>query len=196
MSRPAKLTLFLSAAGLLLILLAAGGYHHYRSQTAHLRLFDEYFDARPAGGYGVPRALVSPLKPAAVADQDASILRQAIAYHQTGEFAGALAASRAWLESNPAPRDHRAHLLGATAAVEVGEYATARALLDDLPQGEPALGLERDYYLGLLDVYEGELARAATRLERVAQAGLGFRRGRAVALLERVRALAAARGRG
>ncbi len=147
---------------LIIVAISALAWTSYRADTVGERLFREYFDPQTAVGYGTARTVGS----APVSEQDASLLRQLLRYHQQGRYAEALAASRAFLESNPASADHRPYLLGSTAAVEIGEYEVADYLLAGMPAEEDFLRRERDWYRALLSTRAEDFPTAITLLER------------------------------
>ena len=147
---------------LIVAVLAVVAWSGYRSDNAGQRLFDEFFD--PQGPIGYPNGRVS--ADLEVPDQDPSLLRQLIAYHKAADYPAALAATRAYLESNPTTPDPRPYLLGGTAAAEVGEFDYATYLLGEMPvTGTERQRAVRDWYLALLLTRVEEYERALVILE-------------------------------
>ena len=92
---------------------------------------EAFFDARPPGGYRTQRVLT----PTDVADPDASILRQAIRYHQQEQYDLALVAFRAHFADHPESDEALTISLAASAAMASGVYAEAGSFSRMLPEG-------------------------------------------------------------
>lgn len=134
----------------------------YRAEQPGVRLFGEYFSAVPVQGYAVQRSLS-----AGANDEDASILRQAFAYHKSADYDLALVSFRAYLESNPLPVHEETLLLAGTSAVATGNYAEGAEYLDQIEtSGE--LAAEARWHLALIDLQQGKLTSARGELKRVA----------------------------
>lgn len=141
------------------------GYVNFRAERQNVRLYDTYFSAIPAGGYGTQRSLST----LGTYREAGSILRQGIQYHQQGKYNFALAALRNYLEGNPLPGDHSAALLAATAAAATGDYPSARYFLDQMPREEAEQQEQYNWYRGLFALREGQTARAKKHFTLIAE---------------------------
>lgn len=101
----------------------------YQAGNAGRLLAEEFFDARPPGGYGTQRVLT----PVAETDGGASVLRQAIRYHQDGVYDLSLVSFRAYFEDNPVSDDPLPATLAASAAMASGAYTEVNTFLEALP---------------------------------------------------------------
>ena len=137
----------------------------FKAENSGALLFDRYFDATPVNGYSIQRGLT----PAKVTDQDASILRQGVNWHQSKDYDLALVSLRAYLESNPVPATGRPLLLAATAAIAIGEYEEAAGYLAEVPRVDAATRVADDWYTALLALRKEDLAAARPLLEKIAK---------------------------
>lgn len=126
------------------------------------RLFEKYFEASPANGYGTQRSLV-----ADISDEDASILRQGVTYHQQADYDLALVSFRAYLESNPAPATDQPLLLAATAAIATGHYAEGEEYLNQIPADETEAGVASRWYIALLLLRRNDKRAAVWALRQI-----------------------------
>lgn len=154
----------------------------YRDAHPGQRLFAAYFDPVPPGGYGLTRGLGQ--DPAT----EASVLRQAFAYHRAADYDFALTALRNYLSTNPLPADDRAPLLAATAALANGYYAEADELLDHIPRNATTYSAALWYRaLSALRMERPDAARAAL-IELASRPDAGeFRVGELTAKLDEVK---------
>lgn len=139
----------------------------YRAERPGDRLFGAYFSAAPVQGYPAQRSLS-----AGMVDADASILRQAYAYHKAADYDLALVSFRAFLESNPVPESDETLLLAGTSAVATGNYAEGAEYLRRVDENG-AFAAEARWHLALLDLREGSLAAARGELRRISEAPAG-----------------------
>ncbi len=141
----------------------------YRAEQPGVRLFTAYFNPVPVQGYAAQRSLS-----AGVNDADASIIRQAYAYHKAADYDLALVSFRAYLESNPAPVNDETLLLAGTSAVATGNYAEGEEYLDQIEKNGP-FAAEAWWHLALIDVRQGDFAAGKNELKRViSKAGTGI----------------------
>ena len=131
-------------------------------------LFEEYFEAKPVAGYGTQRSLA-----AGISDEDASILRQGIAYHQRADYDLALVSFRAFLESNPVPATDQPLLLAATAAIATGHYAEGAEYLNQITEDDSEVGTAANWHQALLYLRKEEGSTALMELRNVELATAG-----------------------
>lgn len=151
-----------------LLLLSVFATATYGESNEGALLFEEYFEAEPAGGYGTQRSLA-----AGVSDEDASILRQGIAYHQQADFDLALVAFRAFLESNPIPTTDQPLLLAATAAIATGHYAEGEEYLEQIAEDDSEVGTAANWHQALLHLRKEGRSAALVELRHVERATVG-----------------------
>lgn len=130
-------------------------------------LYETYFDATPVNGYATQRSLT-----AATPDEDASILRQGVRYHQEQDYDLALMSFRAYLESNPEPNNDQVFLLAATAAMASGNYAEGEEYLMRIAKDDSEFGAAASWYIALLTLRKEKLDAAAAELRLLEQAGM------------------------
>lgn len=153
----------------------------YGEANAGVLLFEEYFDAAPANGYGTQRSLA-----AGISDEDASILRQGILYHQQADYDLALVSFRAFLESNAETASDRDLLFAATAAIATGHYAEGGEYLDLITEDDSEPGTAANWHQALLHLRgeERKAALAELRLVEQATAGRSYPAGKLSGLLQ------------
>ena len=151
-------------ASLLLLVFTSGSCQ--RNNTGVL-LYEAYFDATPVNGYATQRSLA-----AAALDEDASILRQGIRYHQERDYDLALMSFRAYLESNPEPGNDQVFLLTATAAMASGNYAEAEAYLKQIDKDNSEFAVAASWHTAMLALRNENLDAAAAELRLLEQAGM------------------------
>jgi hypothetical protein len=149
---------------LLSLTLGVLGYVNHQRATTHLRLFQTYFSAIPAGGYGTQRGLK-----AKKMEDEQPLLRQGIRYHQQGKYGHALMALRNYLEGGTVSGVPPAELLAATAAAAIGEYQTGVYFLDQMPRDQADQRHQYGWYRGLFALREGNLSLAEHHLVQVAR---------------------------
>lgn len=131
----------------------------YGRDQSGTRLFEAYFSATPPAGYATQRSLA-----VARQDEEASILRQAIVYHQQADYDLALVSLRAYLAGAPMPGHAETYLLAATAAVASGEYQEGKQYLELISPDDGATFIYACWYDVLLLLRQEQLAEAALRL--------------------------------
>lgn len=125
------------------------------------RLYAEYFDAEPVSGYGTQRAFVR------LTDQEASVLRQAITYHQDRDYDYAIMAFRNYLATNPIPADPRIAVLAGTAAMATGHHQEAREYFDLLTEEDGFAYAESLWYGALNELHADRLPSVRVLLEEL-----------------------------
>ncbi len=131
-------------------------------------LFEQYFEAEPVSGYGTQRSLAT-----GISDEDASILRQGITYHQQMDYDLALVSFRAFLESNPEPASDRPLLLAATAAIATGHYAEGKEYLAQITEDDSEIGTAANWHQALLLLRKEERSAALAELQLVGRSPAG-----------------------
>ncbi|MFK8164788.1 MAG: hypothetical protein AB8H12_20245 [Lewinella sp.] len=139
----------------------------YRSSNTGVLLYEAYFDATPVNGYATQRSLA-----AAAPDEDASILRQAITYHQQTDYDLSLMSFRAYLESHPQPDNDQVFLLAATAAMASGNYAEGEEYLQQIDKTDTEFGAAASWHNALLLLRKEKLRAAVWEFRLLEKAGL------------------------
>lgn len=103
-------------------------------------------------------------------DTEASILRQAVAYHQAKDYDYAIMALRAYREE-AAQVSPEVSLLSATAAIASGYYEEGAAYLSEVGPDDGHAFAEASWYAALLAVRSDRLRAAQAHLDRVTAFG-------------------------
>ncbi len=134
----------------------------YQAANTGRLLMEEFFDARPAYGYGTQRVLTAAGNPL---DTDASILRQGTLYHQEEQYDLALVAFRAYFSGSPVDPDPLHLQLAATAAMSAGAYTEAADFVAELS----AASADKHWWQSLLALRQEDLVAAKAHLQAIAE---------------------------
>lgn len=149
----------LTAAATILLLLFAGW--QYWAASENERLFDTYFDAQPIYGFEQQR-IVNRKE----SEQEISLRNQAQVYHLEGNYRKALMSWRAYFDAGTATDSWLPFLYAANAAMATGNSDEAAYFMDQLPPKlEGAQGEQLQWYRAMLDLKQGQLGLAKTKLE-------------------------------
>jgi tetratricopeptide (TPR) repeat protein len=170
----------LSSLIAILLLVSIFAMTTYGGTREGASLFEAYFDATPPDGYATQRSLAATRQ-----DEEASILRQAIIYHQQADYDLALVSLRASLDGFPMPGNAETYLLAATAATASGEYREGKQYLDLISPDDGVTFVYARWYAALLALRQEQTAEAASTL-RTNQAEMMKLGLPVAALLERI----------